>query len=192
MLKEKVEELVKRLGGDTQAKEKVDALLQAADATDKAAQKAGLTAKEEKPKEEPKPETAQPDAKPEEAKGGDPESPTTEYVVDLKLKEFRQEQAALLAETLAPMLAEIKQMSEAQSATAKEAGANLAKQFEAITTKQSELDKRLAGLEGLTPRAYRATQDPKTEVSKETAKEKAPHGDEQADKGLANWLASWQ
>lgn len=188
MLADKIKEMVAKLGGDKVAEEKVKTLLDAAEATDKAAEgvlehkETTPPAPSEAPKADDKPITEQPGM----------------FVADMKPEEFdahlKEATAKAVAELLAPVLAEVKAqiaaIGETQQAATKEANANVVAQFKQITETQAALDKRLAELEGLTPRAFRASHEKETVVPAGTADKLAPKPDEKAPKqDLSAWLS---
>lgn len=182
MLMDKVNELIQRLGGDATAKAKVDEILKAAETTDKAAQDAGLTAKETDatPAETPAPVAPE-------------EKPKAWFVADMTPDEFDARLQSAVEKFLTPAVKEIgahvAKLNDAQTATAKEQGDKIVATVKSIQDMQTDLSARLAALEGLTPRAYRATQDPGTAVDAQTVKEKTPKGDKKADDDLTAWLA---
>lgn len=173
MFEDKIKRLKEILGGDLEAEKKVDALLVAAEQTDKAAQVAGLTAKE-----------TQPPAAPEEKKAW--------FVADMTPDEFDARLQSAVEKFLTPAVKEIgvhiAALNETQVKTAKERDDKIIAQIQTAQEMQTALNARLAALEGLTPRAYRATQDPNTQTTKEAADAKTPKGNSQAQESLAGWL----
>lgn len=170
MITDKIKELVARFGGDDQAKQKVDELLNVAAQTDKAAETAGLAFKEATVT----PEVVAPVAETPESK---PEAtPINEqpgmFVSDMTPEEFDAHVAKAATAILSPIITEIgamvKQLGDAQTTALKESGATITAQFAQITEKQAAIDKRLAALEGNLPRGYRASVDPGTVVADAT------------------------
>jgi hypothetical protein len=178
MLMDKVNELIKRLGGDETAKAKVEELLSAAEKIDKAAQVAGLTSKEAQP--EP------PAEKPEDKKPW--------FVGDMTPDEFDARLGQAVEKFLTPAVkeigAQVAKMNETQQVTAKESSDKITATIKSMQDMQTDIAARLAALEGLKPRGYTPTADPGTIVSKEIVDAKKPKGDKEADAGLAAWLAN--
>ena len=176
-MKDKVSELISKLGGTPDAEKKVADLVQAAEQADTAAASAGLTSKETAP------ETP-------------PTAPETKawFVSDMTPDEFDARLTAVVEKFLTPAVKEIgahvASMNDANTITAKETSDKLVAQLKSTQDMQTDLSARLAALEGLTPRAYRATSDPKTAVSATTVKEATPKGDGKANDSLASWLTA--
>lgn len=186
---DKVQELAKKFMQvgvpETVAQTKAAELIKGTAELKQGADQAGLTAKETQPT--PQPENI-------EAKGDGPESKTASwFVADMTPDEFDQRLQQAVEKFLTPAVkeigAQVAQMNEAQAVTAKEQGDKLAAQIKSAQDMQTDIAARVAALEGLKPRGYRPTEDPKTQVDPVTAKEKAPKGDKQADASLAAWLA---
>lgn len=177
MFEDKIKRLKELLGGTPEASAKVDTLLATAEQTDKAAQDAGLTAKE----------TVEPVAEP-------PAEQKAWFVGDMTPDEFDQRIESAVAKFLEPMTKEIgvaiTNAQSAQVATMKEANDALLSQIAATNKAQAELTARLAALEGMTPRAYRASQDDATVIDAQTKKEiTQPHGDAMAENTFQSWLS---
>lgn len=183
-VQDKFADLIKRFGNTPEAKAKVEELLKGAAALDQTAAQAGLTAKETQPT--PQPENI-------EAKGDGPESKTASwFVADMTPDEFELRLQSAVEKFLTPAVkeigAQVAQMNDAQAITAKEQGDKVTASIKSVQDMQTDLAARLAALEGLRPRGYRPTEDPKTQVDTTTVKEKMPKGDKQADPPLAEWL----
>lgn len=149
------EERVKQLESDLGAANKtLDAL--------------GIEAKEQ----EKAPEQAPAEEKPPEAKPDEKEKAW--FVADMTPEEFTKRLTDIMQQTVNPVVA----------AATKEQGDKITAQLTAVVAYQSELDKRLKELEGLTPRGYRASKDgPEPDKSKSGKPGPAP--DENANKFLA-------
>lgn len=173
-MQDKFLDLIQKLGNTPEAKTKVEGLLIAAEQTDLAAKEAGLTAKEAAP-ETPAPEKAW-------------------FVSDMTPDEFDARLQSAVEKFLTPAVkeigAQVAKMNDAQAVTVKEQGDKLAGALKSNQDAQIEISARLAALEGLTPRAYRATQDPGNVVDKTTVKEATPKGDKRAGDTLSGWLAA--
>ena len=176
-MKDKVSELISKLGGTPEAEKKVADLVQAAEQADTAAASAGLTSKETAP----------------EVPATTPETKAW-FVSDMTPDEFDARLTAVVEKFLTPAVKEIgahvASMNDANTITAKETSDKLVAQLKSTQDMQTDLSARLAALEGLTPRAYRATSDPKTAVSATTVKEATPKGDGKANDSLASWLTA--
>jgi len=179
MLEDKIKKLKELLGGTPEAEAKVDALLQSAEQLDKAAQDAGLVSKEA--------------ITPSDSASMDKDDKRAWFVADMTPEEFDQRLRAAVEQFLTPAVKalgeQIAAMNEAQAKTVKEHNDNLLAQIKAMQDANTTLAARLAALEGLTPRAYRATQDPQTAVDAQTVKEKTPRPSQQAIETLASWLS---
>lgn len=178
MFEDKIKKLKELLGNTPDGEQKVDALLAAAEQTDKAAQGAGLTAKETQT-----PET--PPTAPEEKKAW--------FVADMTPEEFDTRLQSAVEKFLTPAVKEIgahiAALNEAQTKTAKERDDKIVAQIQTAQEMQTALNARLAALEGLQPRAYRATQDPQTATTKEVVGAVEPKGNGDATRTLGDWLA---
>ena len=163
MLEEKVKQLKTLLGGDKAAEAKVDELLTAATAVDKEAEAAQIKHKEDAP-------TAEPEAV---VKDKEPW-----FLADMKPEEFTTLVAKAVATALEPTLAEIKAAKEAQTIATKESGNAIVQEIAKMVIAQSQMDGRLKNLEGETPRAFRASQDPSTVTTDAALKAKKPVSDD--------------
>lgn len=156
MLADKIKELVARLGGDKAAEEKVNALLVQASEVEKAADAAGIAHKETTP-------APVADLAPE------PDKPAW-FLADMKPDEFGALIGKAMKEALDPVLAEIKVLKEAQAVAVKEAvnasGANIVAEIGKVATKQAAIEAQVNALNGLTPKAFRASQAQETITEK--------------------------
>ena len=96
----------------------------------------------------------------------------------MKPEEFTTLVAKAVATALEPTLAEIKAAKEAQTIATKESGNAIVTEIAKMIIAQSAMDARLKNLEGETPRAYRASQDPSTVTNDAALKAKKPTADD--------------
>lgn len=176
MFDEKIKKLKELLGGTPEAAATVDTLLSTAERTDKAAEAAGLTAKET-------------DVAPTD------DGKKAWFLADMTPEEFDDRLGDTVAAQMKTLTADIRAAvslgAETQNATLKETNTALMAQLAETQKAQTELAARLAALEGITPRAYRASRDEATVIDAKTKKELAlPSDDEMAKKSLANWLTT--
>lgn len=176
----KKKQLVDLLGGDKAAEDKVSAILAGAEKAEGAALAAGIAHKEETPAP-----PAAPEPKPEKEPGM--------FVTDMTPEEFTakigEAMGVALKAAIDPMLAELKGLKDAQATSVKEAvaasGTQIVAEIGKLAQGQKELGERVAGLEGLTPRGYRPTQDPNTKTDKAVT---LPADDENAKTFLATFV----
>ncbi len=209
---EQIKKLIEKLGGDEKAKQKAEEILAAAAGADNTAQAAGIAAKEVAPPESTAKEMSRTDMKSEmmgmmekmsdeemksamdKMKGVMSKETKTEFVGDMTPGEFETHLTAAVEKFLTPAIkeigAQVAKLNDAQVITAKESSDKLAAAIKGAQDMQTDLAARLAALEGLAPRAYSPTKDPKTIVAKEIVDALKPKGDKQADAALATWLAS--
>lgn len=182
---DKVKDLLDKLGNTPEAEKKVNDLKQAAEQLDSAAKEIGLTAKATAPETPVITPVTTPVTTPE---------PKAWFVSDMTPDEFDARLTAVVEKFLTPAVKEIgthvASMNDANAITAKETSDKLVTSLKSIQDLQTDLSARLAALEGLTPRAYRATSDPMTAVSATTVKEATPKGDGKANESLASWLTA--
>lgn len=203
-VQDKFKDLIARFGNTPEAKAKVEELLQAAETLDKTAEQVGLTAKEESmSKEEMKKkimammddmDETQMQAMMTKAEKATSKEKEPWFVGDMTPDEFDQRLQQAVIKFLTPAMKEIGEqvtkMNDAQAVTAKESSDKLAATIKSQQDILTDVSARLAALEGLKPRAYRATEDPGNITSKETVEAKKPKGDKQADDSLLSWLSS--
>lgn len=149
--------------------ERVKQLEQDLGAANKTLDALGVEAKAETP-------APAPEAKPAEAAPVEKEKKDEAawFLADMKPEEFE----ALLQKQVKPMLEAQQQVQVAAIVTATKAvGDKLSADLAQIVQAQNALDKRLADLEGMKPRGYRATTDPGTQVTPEQAKAAQPGPD---------------
>ena len=177
MFKDEIDKLKSLLGGDKKAEEKAAEILSNAEQGEKVAVDLGTKSKETTP----------------ETSVTTPE-PKAWFVSDMTPDEFDARLTAVVEKFLTPAVKEIgthvASMNDANKITAKETSDKLVTSLKSIQDLQTDLSARLAALEGLTPRAYRATSDPMTAVSATTVKEATPKGDGKANESLASWLTA--
>lgn len=160
MLETKKNELVTLLGGDQAAKDKVDALLAANAEQQKAAEEAGIAHKEEKAKEA----TPKADEK-------------AWFLADMKPEEFGAMLATGFQKAIEPIMQKLDAMKEAQGAATKETTKAVADEIAKVMQAQSKLSDRLAMLEGLTPKGFRASTASETVTTEDKAKAAQPQAD---------------
>lgn len=166
MIEEKVRELIAKFGGTPAAVETVQNILDASLKDQKVLLNANVEHKEEKPPE-PEPVTDAPKEK-------------AWFVADMKPEEFIALVAQGVTKALEPTMAEVKALREAQGTAMKESGKEIVTEIAKVAQAQGEIGKRVAALEGETPRAFRASKDgpaPSAELKEKTptADEKVPY-----------------